>query len=128
MKMQFLVFIMLISAQVGVAAAPRTSKANALPGAIFEVKEEMKNVTPLGVSKFEFLAMYETPGGALGKGSKAFPGNRLEVLVKPKRYDGINCVKVRNLESGREGYMYWSDFYHSTRPVVNCDQQLSDAN
>ena len=109
-------------------ATPRTSKANAIPGAIFEVKPEMKSVMSLGSRPLEFLALYETPGGALGKGSKAFPGNRLEVLVKPKRYQGINCIKVRNLESGREGYIYWTDFYHSTRPVANCNEQLSNTN
>lgn len=37
-------------------------------------------------------------------------GEEVEILVAPRSYQGINCVKVRQLSSNLEGYIYWNVF------------------
>jgi hypothetical protein len=129
MKNIFLVtlstFALALPSWANTQATKRTSKENAIPGARFQVKEQIKSVTFVGSQRLDFLSLYGSPGGFFDGGSKAFPGNILEVLVKPKRYDGINAIKVRNLASGHEGFVYWTEFYHSTVPVTECDQALT---
>jgi len=52
-----------------------------------------------------------------GENSHSFgvkPGGRLEIISKPRKINGANLVRVRDLTTGLEGEVFWKTLSLST--------------
>ena len=82
-----------------------TPKNKIVPGTIVVVDN-------MGTGMNVPVTLTTTPGGFLSGYLEPIVGSQLEILSGPKKYDGINCVKVRYQNA--EFYMYYSQVRYST--------------
>lgn len=88
---------------------------NARPGAIVRVNEVIRNGIASGEhGALEYLRAYVEPGGFFEGGFGAPPGSELEILAAPKKTNNINTIKVKDVASGKVGYVFWIEFKAST--------------
>jgi hypothetical protein len=86
----------------------------AVPGAMVEI---YKQSTAIDKTLPNNLLVMEVPGRTYEKTYQSTNGDRFEILVKPKKYNNINCVKVKNMLTGADGFCYWCDFRNAGRYV-----------
>lgn len=60
------------------------------------------------------LCLTKVPGGYFDGHVYPAVGDEVEILSKPKKYDGINCVKVQY--KGAELFAYYTQIRYSTTP------------
>lgn len=89
-------------------------KEKTLPGAMIQIRPVIKDGVPAnygGGNTLPYISLMLEPGGsAIFTGiapAQIHSGETIEVLVGPKKYHGINCVKVRR--GTDEGYIYWCE-------------------
>jgi len=82
------------------------AKDKIVPGTIVKIDNKGKGFNSP-------VALSPTPGGALVSGI-VYPtiGEELEIVSKPKKYEGINCVKVRYKET--DLFVYYCHLKFST--------------
>lgn len=96
----------------------KPTKDNAIPGAIFVVNPIIRNGIQKGdAGIIEYLRAFHEPGGFFDGGFGAKSGVMLEVLVATKKYNSINAIKVKDIVSKKEGYVFWTEFKSSTTLV-----------
>ena len=88
---------------------------NALPGAVVRVNDVIRNgITSGERGALQHLRAYVEPGGVFEGGFGAPPGVELEILAAPKKTNNINAIEVKDIASGKVGYVFWSEFKAST--------------
>lgn len=93
----------------------KVTTENALPGAIVRVNAVIRNGIASGErGALQHLRAYVEPGGVFEGGFGAPPGVELEILAAPKKTNSINTIRVKDIASGKVGYVFWVEFKAST--------------
>jgi hypothetical protein len=92
----------------------KPKKENALPGVVAKVKDKTSYITPVwGKTETSSVTVTSQPGSGLSGVYELYSGRKVEIIKSPKKYEGINCIKIRVLDDNFEGYIYWTEFVNS---------------
>ena len=95
-----------------------TAKNLVIPGTMVKVTNRKPTPPPAGsrVSlNLTTVVLSRKPGDTLQGATCPPVGSVLEILSRPKLFNGINCVKVKY--SGEEFYSYYMSIRYDTTPV-----------